>query len=232
MAAAVLLCAPGDVNAGRRFSGWLSDTDVLPQRSAELEWWVWERTGQPPPVVYLAAAGVVGISDHLELALPLELGLRSDQPGQLALYGLDVRYRLASPDAAAAGPVVPLLRAGVRRLVQREDARLELDAVVSITAGKLRVVVNAGAFAETEAERIYAVGGAGVAYALTQDLAVGAELYAEASLFTPGEHERWISAGPTLAFTYGRFWVTGSLPIGLHDEAPDLLPRVQWGIMF
>jgi hypothetical protein len=232
--AALLIVESRVADAGRRFSGWLADTDVLPERTAELEWWVWESTGGgASDVVYLATAGVLGITDHLELTLPLELALRSEGPGSLVIYGADLRLRLASPDATKSGPVVPLLRLGARRMVQSDTARFELEGVVSVTAGRLRAVVNAGLWAYTRREELAFVGGGGLSWALTDELYAGAEVYAEVTLVTEDpEEERWVTAGPILGYTHGRFWITASLPIGLHGDAPDLLPRIMWGIAF
>lgn len=233
LVAALLLGPAVDAGAARRSSGWLWDTDVLPERTTELEWWTWERTGVEPRVVYLAVSGVVGLTDHLELALPLELGLAADGPGTRTHYGLELRARLASPDASRAGPIVPTLRFGVQRLVQTDEARLDLGATLSFAAGALRVVVDAAGVARTGAEEMSLVGGAGASWAVTDELRLGAELYAELGLAAPDDaYDRWVTAGPTLAFTHGRFWIAASLAIGLHDDAPTLLPRLSWAIAF
>jgi hypothetical protein len=92
--------------------------------------------------------------------------------------------------------------------------------------------VDLGGWATTGDERVYATGGVGVSVAVTDELQLGAEVYAEASLATSGEDERWVAAGPNVAYTHGRFWITASLPIGLHRAAPDLLPRVIWAVAF
>jgi hypothetical protein len=220
-----------DAGAGRRRFAWLADTEVMPERTAELEWWVWERTEDGPRFVYLAVAGVIGLSDHLELSLPLELGVRGDGPGNLAGYGIELRARLASPDPARTGPLVPLVRAAARRLVQTDEARLDLGVVLSLDAGALRVVVDAGGYALTGRERYALAGGAGLSWRVAGELAAGVEAYAELPL-DESDDEAWITAGPSLAFTHGRFWVAASLPIGLHGAAPDLLPRIQWAIAF
>lgn len=226
------LVAARDAGAAARRFAWLQDTDVLPERNVELEWWVWERARETPGAVWFVASGVIGLTDHLELSLPLELGIRGDGERALADYGLDLRVRLASADPAKVGPLVPLLRLGARRLVQSDEARLDLDAVLSLTAGRLHAVIDAGGFALTGSEQIYLAGGAGVSLRVTDELRVGAELHGEISLDQRDDDDRWISAGPNLSYTHGRFWLTASLPIGLHEAAPDLLPRVIWGVAF
>lgn len=223
------LLAAGDAAAAARRFAWLGDTDVLPERTVELEWWVWER---PHAAAWFVAAAVVGLTDHLELSLPFELGLSADGERARATYGAELRVRLASPDATRAGPVVPLLRAGAHRVVQTDEARLELFGTLSIDAGPARVVVEAGAYAMTGSERVYAAGGAGISLRVTDELRLGAELRAELSLDERDDDDRWVNAGPNLAYVHGRLWVTASLPIGLHASAPDLLPRILWGVAF
>lgn len=228
-ATAGLLAAAGNAGAAARRFAWLDDTDVLPERSVELEWWVWER---PDTAVWFVGAAVVGINDHLELTLPFEVGLSSDGERARASYGAELRLRLASPDAARAGPVVPLLRAGAHRVVQTDEGRFELFAALSIDLGRARVVVEAGGYATTAEEQLYAAGGAGISVRVTDELRVGAELRAELSLDERDEEDRWVSAGPNLAWTHGRLWVTAALPIGLHATAPEVLPRILWGVAF
>ena len=38
-----VICAPGVAHAGRNFYGWLSDTDVMPERGVELQSWTYEQ---------------------------------------------------------------------------------------------------------------------------------------------------------------------------------------------
>src|SRR5437660_1217653 len=72
----VLLVASGTAHAGRTFYGWLYGTEVMPERGVELETWVDERNVQ-----FMSAqdhettwwvAPLIGITDQLELALPIE----------------------------------------------------------------------------------------------------------------------------------------------------------------
>src|SRR5262249_20782651 len=156
-----------------------------------------------------------GLTDTLEVAVPLEAVWRP-QTGSTALdaYGLDLRWRLASADAAKAGSVVPLLRLGARRVIPEDAARLEGDLVLSFELRRdLRAVVDVGASAVTASGgRAYGSFGAGMNYAVLDELRVGAELYGEVS-FRSADDETWVSAGPSLSFTHGRFWLTAALPI-------------------
>jgi hypothetical protein len=72
-------------------------------------------------------------------------------------------------------------------------------------------------------------GGVGISLALTPDLHLGAEVYAWQTLASGSPPESWISAGPNLSFSHGRFWITAALPVGLNSGAPDFLPRIIWG---
>jgi hypothetical protein len=219
--------APDAVAARRRFA-WVWDTDTLPQRTVELEWWVSELTGYAQPRADLAVHGVVGLTDTLELALPLELRWRPELGTDFYAYGLDLRWRLASPDLQEVGPVIPMVRAGVRRLIQTDEAEFEGHVIVSIDAGRaVRAVLDTGATVRTGSGAAVLTFGAGVSYALGEDLHLGIESYGEKSLHD-ADDDFWITAGPNLSFTHGRFWITAALPIGLHRDAPDFLPRIVW----
>jgi hypothetical protein len=231
----VLTVSAAEAGAARRRFAWLWDTEVEPQRIVELEWWLWERTGYARSVAVLSAAGVVGLTDNLELALPFEVVWRPETDRtQLEDYGLDLRWRLASADPARAGRIVPLVRLGVRRLIQEDAVRFEGNVVVSFDLARaLRAVVDVGATAATDENEVYLTYGAGLTYGLSDELWIGAEAYGEKAFSSSGEEgPMWISAGPNLSFTHGRFWVTAALPIGLHREAPDFLPRIIWATAF
>jgi hypothetical protein len=216
--------------AGNRWVAWVWDTQVLPERALELEWWLWERTGGEHREAVVSFSGVVGLTDRLEVALPFDVAWRPEAGTQLESAGVDLRWRLASPDPARAGPVVPLVRVGVRRMFQADAARLEGDGVLSIDVGPLHSVLDAGAVGETGAGDVYLTFGGGLSYGFIGELRAGIEAYAEVAL--DGEEGRtWAAVGPSLSFTHGRFWVTASVPIGL-GAGPDLLPRVIWAAAF
>lgn len=219
-----------DAAAGRRFTTWVWDTDVLPERAVELEWWVWEKTGYAAREAALSAAGVVGLTDNLELALPVDVVWRPEAGTQLASAGVDLRWRLAPADRARSGPLVPLVRVGARRLFAEDAARLEGDAVLSLDAGRLHAVVDAGAIWISDDEEGYVTLGGGATVETITDLRFGVEAYGEIALDGASD-ETWVSVGPNVSFTHGRFWVSASLPIGIGD-GPELLPRVIWAVAF
>jgi hypothetical protein len=221
------LCA--DAEGARRRFAWLWDTEVSPQRGVELEWWIWETAGASERA-WLLVSTVVGLTDNLELGVPVVVVWSPDTGTELDGYGLDARWRLGSADPAKAGPVVALLRAGARRQIQAGALRLEGGATLSLDLGRLRAVADADVVYGSDRDDVSAAFGAGLSYRVTEELFVGVESYGVARFGEDGGS--WFSVGPNLSFTWGRFWLTASLPIGIDADAPDLLPRVIWATAF
>src|SRR5262249_19525530 len=160
--------------AGRRRFGWVFDTDVLAERSAEVEWWAWEHPRDVRANTVLSVNGVVGITDNIEAALPIELWMGPNQ-ALIAVYGLDLRFRLAPADPVKAGPVVPLIRLGVKRLAQPDGVRGEGNLVLSVDMGpRVHAALDIGGFVESAPERVYLSGGLGLSVKATDDLNIGA----------------------------------------------------------
>lgn len=212
---------------GRRFA-WLWDTETLPERTVDLEWWASEETDSN---AMLTIATVVGITDTLELAVPLEVTWRARTDStDFSSYGLELRWRLVSADPGKAGPIVPFVRVAVRREIQLDAASIEGEAAVTVDlTPNLRAVADLGITGVTRIDEVYSTGGVGMSYTLVQDLHVGFELYAWKTVSSNGPGETWFSVGPNLSFSHGRFWITAALPIGINSSAPDFLPRVIWG---
>jgi hypothetical protein len=70
--------------------------------------------------------------------------------------------------------------------------------------------------------------GGGAVYKVARELRLGAEAYAE--LRVEGDSISWVAAGPTIAFTRGRFWMSGTFAIGIYQI--DAAPRVNLAIAF
>ena len=227
LALVVVLC--GDAGAARRRFAWLWDTDVSPQRGVELEWWVWETIGETDRA-WLLVSTVFGLTDTIELGLPVAVVWQPESGSALDSYGLEARWRLASPDPARSGPFVALLRAGVRRQVPADALRLEGGVTLSLDVGRLRAVADGEVVYGSNGGNVTAVFGAGLSFAITQDLFAGVESYGVAPL--DGDGNAWLSVGPNVSFTWGRFWLTASFPFGVSDAAPDFLPRIIWATAF
>jgi hypothetical protein len=239
---AVLLVAcllPRTARAGRSFYGWLYGTEVMPERGVELQTWIFEENDKYATKVKetsLWVGPVVGITDQLELSLPLEMEwtVSDTTPAPsftLRRFGIEARYRLAPQDPVEATSLVPLVRVAVKRdVTQRDDVRLEADGVVSYDAGRLNVLVDIGFISDVQSSNTHSElrPGAGLSIRAVGDLRIGAEVYSELSL--DAGRESWALVGPDVSWTHGRFWVSGAFGIGIHHV--KTAPRVMWGIAF
>jgi hypothetical protein len=229
---------PRTAHAGRSFYGWLYGTEVLPERGVELQTWILETNGK-----YVKHAKetsiwwgpLIGVTDQLELSLPIEMEwLQADMIGPsftIKRFGLEARYRLVSSDPVDAPPFVPLIRVAVKRDVTVRDSVIgEADAVASYEVGALHALVDLGVFGEfTSGQQAWQVRpGAGVSFAVTSELRLGAEVYSE--VHTDSASESWAAVGPDLAWTHGRFWLSAAFGIGVYHV--NTAPRVMWGIAF
>lgn len=236
---------PSTAQAGRSYYGWLYGTEVMPERGAELQTWVFEtnekyQTSARESSIWWGPQ--IGITDQLELSLPIELYWTSDPaPGKPGFtfrrFGIEARYRLAVPDPVDAPPIVPLLRLAAKRDVSTNEAvRLEADVVASYEVGAVHALVDLGFIAD-----IAALGhtelrpSAGVSIRVAGELRLGAEFYSELtlteerSMATPPAVS-WAAVGPNLAWTHGRFWVSAAFGIGVYHI--KTAPRLMWGIAF
>jgi len=237
-AVAILGAVAGQAHAGRTYYGWLYGTEVMPERGAELQTWVAEQNQRGDLDLdesLLWWGPLVGITDRLELALPVEAtwsggdGIEPDFT--FSRWGVEARYRFVSQDPEEAPPFAPLVRVAVKREVGVRDAvRPELDVVASYECGRFHALVDLGFVAELTPDdaRFELRPGAGVSIETIEDLRVGAEVYAELDL--DDRARRWAAIGPNVAWTHGRFWLSAALGIGVYQIRTA--PRVMWGIAF
>jgi hypothetical protein len=237
--ALAIVAAPGSAHAGRTFYGWLYGTEVMPERGAELMTWVSEENRKSDENNASQTdwwiGPLIGVTDNLELALPVEVTwARSDVPGSahtsLDKFGIEARYRFVTQDPVDAPPFVPLLRVAVKRLVlQRDTIRPEADFVASYQSGRLHTLVDLGLIGEINANSHHFEfrPGAGVSIEAVGDLRIGAEAYAEITLDEGGS---WAIVGPNLAWSHGRTWLSATYGIGIYHIRDA--PKVQWGIAF
>lgn len=242
---AVLLASvsPQTAHAGRTFYGWLYGTEVVPERGVELQTWVQDETDKYSTrnkETWLAWGPLVGVTDQLELGLPIELEW-ADVPGATPIdrkvsftfkrFGIEARYRLAPSDPVEAPALVPLIRVAVKRdITARSNVRVEGDAVLSYQAGSVQVVADVGVTGDlaSSASHLELHPGIGISVLASGELRIGAEVYSELSLDV--RSESWAVIGPDLSWTHGRFWVSGAFGIGLYRV--QVAPRVIWGIGF
>lgn len=230
--------------AGRTHFGWLRGTESLPERAVELETWVFEQNdveggdapeGNPDQSA-LWWTTVVGVTDRVEVAVPVEIRHLQlpGEDGSTFFYGFggEVRWRLVSPDPVEAGPFAPVVRLGAHRLVnQRSRMRGEGGVALSVELSP-RVL----AAADVEAALVAGNGDSfveltpagGVSVRIVDDLRLGGEVVGR-SVFG-GSDVRWLAAGPNLAWTHGRFWISAALAVGLIDIGTA--PRINWAVAF
>jgi hypothetical protein len=234
--ASLLLASPAV--AGRSHYAWINGTEVVPERGVELETWVQDldNVGElERDETSLWWSATLGITDRLELALPLELSWArtGDTPGvtQLDRWGAEARYRFVSADPVDAPALVPLLRVAIKREVdERRAANVEVEVILSYQRGCVHAIASVTGrqlFREGQ-DAVLVRPMAGVSIAVTEELRAGVE--AIASIFPRGPGTDWVAAGPNLAWTHGRFWLAASAPIGLSNI--DAAPRLRWGIAF
>jgi hypothetical protein len=236
--AVVLGVLHGEAAAGRTYYGWLYGTEVMPERGVELQNWIQERNrlGDNDLRETLFWWGpLVGVTDQLELALPMEItwdvadGAESNFT--FRRFGIEARYRFVTQDPEDAPPFAPLVRFAVKRdVVARDRAIVELDLVASYESGRMHLLADAGIVGAIDRDDTHfeARPGAGISFRTTGDLRLGAEVYAELSLDSGGV--TWAAAGPNIAWTHGRFWLSGAFGIGIYNIRAA--PRVMWGILF
>ncbi len=237
---AAVLLAPGAASAGRTQYGWLFGTEVMPERGAEIQTWITEENRTYKQDSHQNVWGfqaLIGVNDQLELAFPLEIvWADSDSTNPSTVwkrYGVEARYRLVSGDPVDAPRFAPLLRLAVKRDVTvRNTTIVEGNFVISTTTptGSVMGLVDLGIVgAISPDDQVFeARPGAGVSFKVVGDLRLGAEVFAHLS-FKEAD-DRWVAAGPNLAWSHGRSWVSAAMGIGLYHVRTA--PALQWGIMF
>ena len=234
----VVIGVPARASAGRTYYGWLYGTEVMPERSVELASWIAEQNNvsaeDHSSETRWWLGPLIGITDQLELALPVEIAWdRSDveQPRtNFDRYGAELRYRLVSQDPVDAPAFVPLVRVAIERSVVDRGLWIpEADLVSSYETGRLHALVDLGIYGEiTSNDHHFEFRpGAGISVLAVGDLRFGAEIHAELTLDQGGN---WAVAGPNMAWSHGRTWVSAMYGIGFYGI--DDAPRIQWGIAF
>lgn len=235
-ALAFVALGAGQAQAGRTHYGWLYGTEVNPERGVELETWILQENGkggdEDETLVWWGP--VFSVTEKLELAVPIEIEYKreGEEAGtNLERFGGELRYRFNSPDPEQAGPITVLARVGAKRFAQvRSGARGEADLVVAFERGRFHAEIDAGAIAARKAgeDEVELRPGAGFSIETVSRLRFGAEAYAEISVV--GDDTDWLAVGPTASFTRGRYWLSGTMAIGVVGI--DTAPRINFAIAF
>jgi hypothetical protein len=227
--ALALLCFVMPAHAGPHQFGALDSPEVIGDHNVELE----SRLADDNDVGDLHARSTawwisptVGLSDRIELRLPVEMTWRSEigtQPGfTLSRFGADIRYQLAA---------LALLRVGVARDVEiRNLAHLELGVVAAHDLGSVRVSADAALTFEANRGGVHfdVRPTAGLSVEVKPNVHVGAEAFGVRSF--DSAVESWAAVGPNIAWTYARFWFASSFGVGVYNVSSAA--RVVWGIGF
>jgi hypothetical protein len=224
---AVVLLAAGRAEAGRTFYGWSYGTELNPERGVELETWMIEEDGKDQGgqgrETRLWWAPTIGITDHFELALPAELAWQLDggkASTTLDRLGAELRFRPQSPDPLEAGCWTTMFRVAVKRLVTDKAVRGEADAVIAYEHDRVHAELDLGVIGERyfdmpNVAELHPSGG--VSIRVTPELRLGAEGYGEVAIRGEANYASWVIAGPSLAWTHGRFWLAGNFGIGVYQ---------------
>lgn len=238
--ALAILGVPTRAEAGRTFYGWLYGHEVMPEKGVELQQWVYERNNFGEPRLKDTAlwwGALIGITDQLELVLPIEF-LWRDVDGEGSSFttdkfGVEARYRLTKMDLEHPDGIAPLFRVAIKRdVVDRDVALAEADVVVAYQTGRLHAQIDLGAAARIgkDETKFELRPGAGVSIEVKKGLRFGAEGFAQLFLDSDLKKQQWAGVGPNMIWTTGRFWVTASFLIGVYQI--DTAPRVIWGVTF
>ncbi len=234
------ICAlSASAEAGRSQYAWLYGAEVLPEKSVEVQQWVYERNGLLDGTIRDTAMwwGVlVGVPDQLEVVIPVELlWRRVDGVGTdftIEKYGVELRYRFTKHDSEKPDGIAPLFRIAAKRDVNARDTTVaEADFVLAYQAGKFHGQVDLGGIARINADQaeIELHPGAGISIEVKKDLRFGLEGIAIMNLDRDLNKRDWVGVGPNMAWTSGRFWLSASFLIGLHQI--NTAPRFIWGVL-
>lgn len=234
-----LMSVATTAHAGRTRFGWLYDNETIPERTVEIETWILEEDGEGEPDVdetLIWWGPVVGITDELEIAFPIEIEFKSTEgmsATNLDRVGAELHWRLVDADPIESGPFAPLLRLAVKRKVgDRQTARFEPGLVFGYDLGRVHAVADVGGLFEVNTDGDLHKEfrpGLGVSVRVGRELRIGAEFYGEITIGDDSDVD-WLSLGPNLSWTHGRFWLAASFPVGLLNT--DAAPRLNWGVAF
>jgi hypothetical protein len=238
--------APDEAAAGRKAFLFAYDSEIVPEGDVELEQWLWAESRIPPndqrPIARSALywiwwAPVIGLTNHLELALPFQI-VASANNTSVQFFSADALYRFFSREKD--GGFQPLVRASYRQAIQARSApsTLELDFV--LTYGKpneLHLTTNVGAsisapWPENLPRPVTGTFSAGLSFPLTSELRLSAEVLGEFQDRSSSAFPRYF-AGGALSYTRGRLWLTAGTMVGitgLSSATPPFIPRLLWAV--
>jgi hypothetical protein len=137
--------------------------------------------------------------------------------------------------------IVPLLRVAILRPLlppERDNVELQANLVLSTDViPHVHIILDSGVeYLTTGTPTVEGNFKLGASVGVTSELRLGGTVWANAILSSPnsGDHG-WLTAGPDLSWTHGRFWITAGIQFGITSgdlASPVFLPRVTWGVLF
>jgi len=247
--AAFCALAPLSAESGRRPFLFTYDSEIVPEGDVELEQWLWAESKVPaspnrPALYWIWWGPVIGVSNHLEIALPFQVVASANSMG-LNWFSADLRYRFFSRERD--GGIQPLLRVAVKQAIRSQSAPSTAEMNLITTYGRatrLHLSVDLGLevalpWPENAPQRpITATYAAGVAYPLFgSELRIAAEFYGERSWQrdTASTIVDRYSVGGSVSWTRGRIWITAGTLVGLtglSSSTPEFSPRLIWAVAF
>ncbi|MBM4379648.1 MAG: hypothetical protein FJ086_10165 [Deltaproteobacteria bacterium] len=224
--------------AGRRPYIWSFGTETVPEGVVELEQWMWAKSRTPAtPTVrsvnWVWWAPVSGVSQHVEVAVPLQLRAGAGRPTVLDSFELDARVRLKP--RTSQDPFQMTFRGAWHQPTSGGERRVDLNVISSWTFdnGAQLLLDVGGLLAVSGASAVGTVDLAG-SMPLTDELRLGAELFAELPVRGAAGETPHPFVGPSLEWTRGRFWVTAGVLVGLtplFPQTPHFMPRLMWAVV-
>lgn len=230
--------------AGPRPFIWTFDTAIVPKGDVELEQWLWARSRSPdaperPTAYWLWWAPVLGMSQHLELAIPFQVRATRGVT-ELDSFEADFRYRLFPRGDER--PFQPLVRAVWHQSIRgASPSRVDVNLVGSYQwESGLHVALDLGTQVGIPAlrggdapVRILGTYSAGASYPLiAEELRVSVESFGEFGLKAL-DHDPRLFVGPSVSWTFGRMWLTAGTLVGLtfvSSDTPRFMPRLIWAV--
>ena len=251
--------APLCAEAGRSAFLFVYDTEIVPEGDVELEQWWWsesriprnnERPNGRPAWYWIWSAPVIGLSNHLELALPFQIFATANSTS-LEQFSAEAYYRFYSREKE--GGFQPLVRLSYHHAIRQgpgsivDPSTVETNVVLGFgKPNALHLVVNASAevslpWPEGQAQLprpflLPSVSG-GVSYPLVPggELRLSAEALAEFQWSDDPKSRDFprYFVGGALSWTRGRVWITAGTMVGLtglSSASPPFIPRLLWAV--
>jgi hypothetical protein len=241
LVAALLTVRADPAFAGSRAWAFTQGTELVPDREIELESWFGSSTPRGGGDSFWSwwLGPVAGVTDHVEAAL---FAIMLQSPGS-ALSLDSLRLQLSySPWNRGEQPIDLVLRGEVGvPAASGEATSAWFTVIVGRDLGPLALTANLGAWVAFGEEEPIAGGGTtskvvgyivynlGAAFDLGHGLRAGGELNGQSPT---SDEEATLYVGPSLAWGYGRFWLSGTFGFGIGDASAARRARVVIGIAF